>query len=103
MDCEQFCCKPCELSHLKTKLCRNHFFQDAENIQADVKTPICKQHQEKFTIISLICNTCLPITHKKHDFCLIDDAASKTRPCLDVEVKAAGGNISRAKQQVISS
>ena len=46
---------------------------------------------------------CLPIAHKKHDFCLIDEAASKTRPCLDVKVKATEGNISRAKQQIISS
>lgn len=37
MDCEQFFCKPCELSHLKTKPCRNHVFQDAEDANAEVK------------------------------------------------------------------
>ncbi|VDH94299.1 Hypothetical predicted protein [Mytilus galloprovincialis] len=108
MDCEQFFCKACELSHLKGKPCRNHVFQDAVNANAEVKTPICRQHQEKFTFYcntctSLICNIRLPITHKKHDFSLIDDAASKTRPRLDVEVNSAEGRISRAKQQIISS
>ncbi|XP_052085890.1 transcription intermediary factor 1-beta-like [Mytilus californianus] len=108
MDCEQFFCKTCELSHLKSKPCRNHVFQDAENANAEVKTPICEQHQEKFTFYcntctSLLCNICLPTTHKKHDFCLIDEAASKTRPRLDKEVKSVEGIISRAKQQFISS
>ncbi|XP_071141822.1 transcription intermediary factor 1-beta-like [Mytilus edulis] len=107
-DCEQFFCESCELSHLKSKSCRNHFFKYADISNPEVKTPICIQHEEKltfycYTCISLICNMCLPITHKKHDFCLIDDAASKTRPRLDFEVKSAEARVSRVKQQIISS
>ncbi|CAC5416869.1 unnamed protein product [Mytilus coruscus] len=76
-DCEQFFCKSCEISHLKTKPCRNHIFQDADNGNPEVKTPICKQHGEKFTYYCntctpLTCNICLPTTHNKHDFRLVD-------------------------------
>ncbi|CAC5416861.1 unnamed protein product [Mytilus coruscus] len=71
MDCEQFFCKACELS---------------ENANAEVKTLICEQHQEKFTYY---CNTY--------------DAASKTQPRLDKEVKSAEGSISGAKQQIVYS
>lgn len=107
-ECEQFFCKSCELSHLKSKSCRNHIFKDTDIVNPEVKTPVCKQHGEKFnfycnTCISLICNICLTTTHQKHDFCLIDDVASKTRPHLDMEVKSAEASISRAKQQIISS
>lgn len=107
MDCEQLFCKSCEISHLKTKSCVNHVFQDADKANPEVKTPICKQHGEKYTYYcntcsSLTCNICLPTTHNKHDFCLIDAAASQTRSVLDREVKVAEDRIRRAKEKVTS-
>lgn len=108
VDCEQCFCKTCEISHLKSKSCRNHVFQDADITNPEVKTPICKRHDEKFTYFcntctSLICNICLPTAHKAHDFCLINEAASNTRARLDKEVKAAEESIGRAKQNISTS
>ncbi|XP_063405892.1 transcription intermediary factor 1-beta-like [Mytilus trossulus] len=108
IDCEQFFCKTCEISHLKTKPCRNHIFQDADITNPEVKTPVCKQHGEKFTFYcntctSLTCNICLPTSHNKHDFCLIDDAASKARSLLEKELLAAEDSIGRAKEKNCSS
>ncbi|CAC5374972.1 unnamed protein product [Mytilus coruscus] len=107
-DCEQYFCKSCEIAHLKTKPCRNHIFQDADTANPEVKTPICKQHGEKFTYYcntctSLTCNICLPTTHNKHDFCLIDAAASKARSVLDKDVLAAEDSIGRTKDKTNSS
>lgn len=81
-ECEQFFCKSCELSHLKSRSCRNHIFKDTDIVNPEVKTPVFKKHGEKLTFycntfISLICSIWVPTTHQKHDFCLIDDAASK--------------------------
>ncbi|CAC5416868.1 unnamed protein product [Mytilus coruscus] len=103
-DCEQFC----GISHLKTKPCRNHIFQNADAANQEVKTPICKQHGEKFTYYcntctSLTCNICFPTTHNKHDFCLVDAAASKARSALDKDVLATEDSIGRAKEKIISS
>ncbi|CAC5416867.1 unnamed protein product [Mytilus coruscus] len=107
-DCEQFFCKTCEISHLKTKPCRNHVFQDADITNPEVKTPICKQHGERFTYYCntctlLTCNICLPTLHNKHDFCLIDDAASKARSLLNKDVFAAKDAISSVKQTITTS
>ncbi|CAC5374971.1 unnamed protein product [Mytilus coruscus] len=107
-DCEQCFCKLCETSHLKTKSCRNHVFQDADITNPEVKTPSCKQHDKKFTYYCntctlLTCNICLPTSHNKHDFCLIDDAASKARSLLNKDVFAAEDAISSAKQTICTS
>lgn len=107
-ECEQFFCKVCEISHLKSKSCRNHFFKDADIANPEVKTPICKQHGEKFTYYCntctlLTCNICLPNTHNKHDFCLLDAAASKARSLLEKDVSAAEDSIKRAKQKISTS
>ncbi|CAC5416866.1 unnamed protein product [Mytilus coruscus] len=106
--CEQCFCKSCETSHLKTKSCRNHVFQDADISNPEVKTLICKQHGEKFTYYCntcklLTCNICLPTLHNKHDFCLIYDAASKARSRLNKDVFAAEDAVSSSKQTISTS
>ncbi|CAG2248479.1 HERC2 [Mytilus edulis] len=107
-DCEQFFCKSCEISHLKSKSCRSHVFKDADIANPEVRTSICKQHGEKFTYYCntctlLTCNICLPTTHNKHDFCLLDAAASKARSLLDKDVSAAEDSIKQAKQKISTS
>lgn len=107
-DCEQFFCESCEISHLKTKPCRNHVFQIANDANPDVKTSFCKLHEEKFTYFCntctlLICNTCVPKTHKTHDFCLINDAASKLRSSFVNEVQKVENSIRNATDKIESS
>ncbi|CAC5416862.1 unnamed protein product [Mytilus coruscus] len=108
MDCEQFFCEACEMSHLKTKPCRNHVFEIADDAKSAVKSSFCKLHEEKFTYFCntctlLICNICLPKTHKTHDFCLINDAASKLRSSFGNEVQKAENIIRIAKDKIESS
>ncbi|CAG2184491.1 unnamed protein product [Mytilus edulis] len=84
------------------------FLSRCRHCKTGCKTPICKQHGEKYTYYcntctSLTCNICLPTTHNKHDFCLIDAAASKARSVLDKDVLAAEDSIGRAKDKVNSS
>lgn len=105
MDCEQFFCESCEGSHLKTKPCRDHVFQNADDATAAVKTSFCKLHEEKFTYFCdtctlLICNICLSKTHKTHDFCLINDAAFKLRSSFSNEVQKAENTIKIAKDKI---
>lgn len=51
----------------------------------------------------MTCIICLPTVHNRHDFCLIDAAASKARSLLDRDVLAAEDSIERAKERIISS
>lgn len=105
LDCEQFVCKKFEISHLKSLTCRNHVFQDADITNPEVKTSVCKQHNERFTFFcntctSLICKLCLSTAHKAHGYCLVDKAGSNTRLRLDKEVGAAEDSIGNAKQNI---
>lgn len=104
-NCEQLFCHPCEILHLKTKACRNHIFQDADKANVEVKTPVCVQHKETFTHYcktckTLICYICLPTTHKKHNFCLIEDEAKEMRYSLDNDVRNATDRIKSAQKKI---
>jgi archaellum biogenesis ATPase FlaH len=82
------------LSHLKLKICKNHIFKDAQQVNPEEKTPKCERHDQLFTFYCntctcLLCQICLTEKHKKHDFSLVDEAASKKRSAINEMVKSA--------------
>ena len=83
-NCEQYFCSNCKLSHLKAKISKNHIFKDAQQVNPGEKTPKCERHDQLFTFYCntctcLLCQICLTEKHKKHDFSLVDEVASKKR------------------------
>ena len=93
-NCEQYFCSNCKLSHLKLKICKNHIFQDAQKVNPEETTPKCERHDQLFTFYCntctcLLCQICLTEKHKKHDFSLVDEAASKRRSAINGMVKSA--------------
>ncbi|XP_076116444.1 uncharacterized protein LOC143083926 [Mytilus galloprovincialis] len=105
VDCEQYFCNVCEISHLKTKPCKHHVFQHAHTTNPEEKTPICEKHDERFlyfcnTCSCLLCSICLPNSHKKHDFCLIDETVSRKKSELNTKVKSFESAIQDAEKKV---
>ncbi|XP_052088544.1 uncharacterized protein LOC127725533 [Mytilus californianus] len=92
IDCEQYFCKTCEEFHLKSKSCRNHVFQDLEQINPEEKKVKCKEHNENMTYYCttcsmLACKICLPKRHTKHDFTLTSEAAFKLKTDLKEKIE----------------
>ena len=99
-NCEQYFCSNCKLSHLKAKLCKNHIFEDAHKVNPEENTPKCKRHDQLFTFYChtctcLLCQICLTDKHKKHDFSLLDEAASKKRSAINGMVIFAEATLSQ--------
>ena len=93
-NCEQYFCSKCKLSHLKAKISKNHIFKDAKQVNPEEKTPKCERHDQLFTFYCntctcLLCQICLTEKHKKHDFSLVDEAASKKRSAINGMVESA--------------
>ncbi|CAG2236284.1 unnamed protein product [Mytilus edulis] len=78
------------------------FFQIAYDANQDVKTSFYFTYFCN-TCTLLICNTCVPKTHKTHDFCLISYAASKLRSSFGYEVPKVENSIRNAKDKIESS
>ncbi|XP_052064125.1 transcription intermediary factor 1-beta-like [Mytilus californianus] len=105
VDCEQYFCNICEISHLKTKPCKHHVFQHAHTINPEEKTPVCEKHNERFlyfcnTCSCLLCSICLTSSHKTHDFCLLDEAGSQKRSEFNTKVKSFETDIHKAEKKV---
>lgn len=105
VDCEQYFCNVCEISHFKTKPCKHHVFQHAHTINPEEKTPICEKHDGRFlyfcnTCSCLLCSICLTSSHKKHEFCLIDEAGSQKRSEFNIKVKSFETDIHQAAKKV---
>ena len=93
-NCDQYFCSNCKFSHLKLKICKNHIFKDAQQVNPEEKTPKCERHDQLFTLYCntctcLLCQICLIEKHKKHDFSLVDAAASQKRSAINSMVKSA--------------
>ena len=99
-NCEQYFCSNCKLSHLKAKISKNHIFKDAQKVNPEENTPKCERHDQLFTFYCdtctcLLCQICLTEKHKKHDFSLVDEAASKKRSAINGMVKSAKATINQ--------
>ena len=104
-NCEQYFCSNCKLSHLKAKLCKHHIFEDAQNVNPEEKTPKCERHDQLFTFYCdtctcLLCQICLTEKHKKHDFSLVDEAASQGRSAINDKVKSAEATMNRISDKI---
>ena len=104
-NCEQYFCSNCKLFHLKAKLCKNHIFEDAQKVNPEEKTPKCERHEQVFTFYCntctcLLCQICLTDKHKKHDFSLVDEAASKKRSAINGMVKSAKATMNQVSDTI---
>ncbi|XP_076072129.1 E3 ubiquitin-protein ligase TRIM45-like [Mytilus galloprovincialis] len=76
--CDQLFCDGCKISHLRTKMSKNHTFLSGPNINPEVKQ-YCKEHDENFIYHckecnSPICKICVIKKHKSHDFAEIKES-----------------------------
>ena len=104
-NCEQFFCSNCKLFHLKAKISKNHIFKDAQQVNPEEKTPKCERHDQLFTFYCntctcLLCQICLTEKHKKHDFSLVDETASKKRSAINGKVKSAEATMNRVSDTI---
>ena len=104
-NCEQYFCSNCKLSHLKAKISKNHIFKVAQKVNPEEKTPICERHDQLFTFYCntctcLLCQNCLTDKHKKHDFSLVDEAASKKRSAINGMVKSAEATMNQVSDTI---
>ena len=82
IQCDQTFCEDCKISHLRSKVSRNHTFRvGGLNIQQKAKVE-CIDHKEDFIYFCkkcdvLICSVCNTKTHKKHDITDIKDSVKK--------------------------
>ena len=104
-NCEQYFCSNCKLSHLKANICKHHIFEDAQKVNPEGKTPKCERHDQLFTFYCntctcLLCIICLAEKHKKHDFSLVDEAASKKRSAINDMVKSAKATMNQVSDRI---
>ena len=95
-DCNSFLCPACNDSHNRQKKYRGHGVvpltelrsnKDAPTIQAKVKTPMCKDHDEKLkyyceTCDELVCMYCTMKKHDNHNHDSVKNMANKHRSQL---------------------
>ncbi|XP_052075947.1 E3 ubiquitin-protein ligase TRIM33-like [Mytilus californianus] len=77
-ECDQLFCDGCKISHLRTKMTKNHTFLSGPNINPEVKL-YCKEHDENFIYYCIECDTpvckiCAIKNHKKHDLSEIKES-----------------------------
>ncbi|XP_071124330.1 E3 ubiquitin-protein ligase TRIM9-like [Mytilus edulis] len=92
-ECDQLFCDGCKISHLRTKMTKNHTFQSGSNINPEVKQ-YCNEHDENFIYYcrecdAPICKICVIEDHKKHDLCEINtsSAINKAEIESDINIK----------------
>ncbi|XP_052076387.1 E3 ubiquitin-protein ligase TRIM9-like isoform X2 [Mytilus californianus] len=76
--CDQLFCDGCKISHLRTKMSKNHTFLSGPNIIPEVKL-YCKEHDENFIYYCIECDTpvckiCAIKNHRKHDLSEIKES-----------------------------
>ncbi|XP_071124343.1 transcription intermediary factor 1-beta-like [Mytilus edulis] len=91
--CDQLFCDGCKISHLRTKMSKNHTFLSGPNINTEVKL-YCKEHDENFIYYCMecslpVCKICAIKNHKKHDLSEIKESLEsiKAEVKIDVETK----------------
>ena len=82
--CDQVFCDDCKMSHLRSKISRNHTFMTGPNINTEKKAVGCKDHNEDFIYLcedcnQLICRLCVTKAHQKHYLVDIKDSNNKVQ------------------------
>ncbi|XP_052075958.1 E3 ubiquitin-protein ligase TRIM9-like [Mytilus californianus] len=89
-ECDQLFCDGCKISHLRTKMTKNHTFLSGSNINPEVKQ-YCNEHDENFIYYckecdTPICKICVIENHKKHDLCEINTSTEINKTEIESEI-----------------
>ncbi|VDI05284.1 Hypothetical predicted protein, partial [Mytilus galloprovincialis] len=93
--CNQLFCDGCKISHLRTKISKDHTFLSGPNINPEVKQ-YCKEHDETFIYYCMECNSpickiCVIKKHKSHDFTeikeTIDGIKAEVKKGMDMKME----------------
>ncbi|XP_063416409.1 E3 ubiquitin-protein ligase TRIM71-like [Mytilus trossulus] len=104
--CDQLFCDGCKISHLRTKMSKNHTFLSGPNINPEVKL-YCKEHDENFIYYCMECNTpickiCVIKKHKSHDFAEIKESTegikAEVKMAIDMKMKNLQSKIANIDQ-----
>ncbi|XP_076071927.1 E3 ubiquitin-protein ligase TRIM45-like [Mytilus galloprovincialis] len=90
--CDQLFCDGCKISHLRTKMTKNHTFTKGININPGVKQ-YCNEHDESFIYYCLqcdvpVCKICAIEEHKNHDLSEIKESALIYSNHVGVEIQS---------------
>ncbi|CAC5423989.1 unnamed protein product [Mytilus coruscus] len=104
--CDQLFCDGCKISHLRTKMTKNHTFLSDPNINPEVKQ-YCKEHDENFIYYCTECSTpickiCVIKKHKSHDFAEIKESTegikAEVKMVIDMKMRNLQSNIADIDQ-----
>ncbi|XP_076072130.1 transcription intermediary factor 1-beta-like [Mytilus galloprovincialis] len=104
--CDQLFCDGCKISHLRTKMTRNHTFLSGTNINPEVKQ-YCKEHAENFIYYCMecktpICKICVIKNHKSHDFSEIKESTegikAEVKMLIDMKMRNLQSKITDINQ-----
>ncbi|XP_076072153.1 E3 ubiquitin-protein ligase TRIM71-like isoform X2 [Mytilus galloprovincialis] len=104
--CDQLFCDGCKISHLRTKMTKNHTFLGGPNINPEVKQ-YCKEHDENFIYYCMECNSpickiCVIKKHKSHDFAEIKESTegikNEVKMVIDMKMRNLQSKIADINQ-----
>ncbi|CAC5378305.1 TRIM9_67 [Mytilus coruscus] len=104
--CDQLFCNGCKISHLRTKMSKNHTFLSGLNINPNIKQ-FCKEHDENFIYYCMECDTpickiCVIKKHKAHDFVEIKESTegikAEVKKDIETKIKNIQSNIAEVDQ-----
>lgn len=99
--CDQLFCGSCKLSHLRTKISKNHTFLSGPNINKE-ETLLCTEHEEIFLFLCHDCDTpvCRICTVEKHSRHLIKDLTKSTENLRSELAKDIESKVTTSRQNV---
>ncbi|XP_071128202.1 transcription intermediary factor 1-beta-like [Mytilus edulis] len=99
--CDQLFCGSCKLSHLRTKISKNHTFLSGPNINKEEKL-LCTEHDEIFFFYCNDCDTpvCRICSVEKHSRHLMTDLTKSTEKLRSELVKTIETKITTSSQNV---
>ena len=90
VECKQYLCNNCKVTHLKVPLCKKHHIVPAEETATVIDRPLlCKKHNDQTIILNcreceeLLCIKCKVTDHNKHGTETIDDTLKRVLPEMD--------------------
>ncbi|XP_052076592.1 transcription intermediary factor 1-beta-like [Mytilus californianus] len=90
--CDQLFCGNCKLSHLRTKISKNHTFLSGININKEEKL-LCTEHEEMFFFFcqdcdTPVCKTCNVEKHSRHLMTDLTKSTEKLKSELAEDIKS---------------
>ncbi|CAC5405739.1 unnamed protein product [Mytilus coruscus] len=99
--CDQDFCGNCKLSHLRTKISKNHTFVSGTNIIKEEK-PLCMEHKKSFLFYCDECDTpaCRICSVEKHSRHLMVDLTKSTEKLRSELSKSIESKITTSKSNI---